>query len=467
MTQPSTANDQPPARVDTSVEGTEGPGGGTRPHYYGWVVIATAMACSALSSPGQSFILSLYLDHFSADLGLSTVELSSLYSLATLSAATALPLVGRLADRTSSRRFLAGVLLLLAVVFAYMATVRSALALGVTMFALRLLAQGAIGLGTITTAVRWFRRYRGRALALVSLGYSVGELLFPGLVLALVGALGWRGSWLALAAVYAFLMVPGVALLLRERDPRREPVDGTFAGDSPAASAPHAHSVSDAGPETPLAFDTPADEPSISLGAALRTPVFWGLLLCAAVSPLVMTGIIFHQVGLFASRGWSATMVPAAFICFAVAGVVSTYATGLLVERVPTRHALAGGLAVLLLALGSLWLPLPPLPAALSYGTVLGLAGGAINAANAALWPEYFGIAALGSIKGVVNAVRNGATAVGPPLVALLLTPAGSYTVSVGALAAITLAGALGALACRPIAAHGMRASRADHHSAT
>ena len=34
------------------------------------------------------------------------------------------------------------------------------------------------------------------------------------------------------------------------------------------------------------------------------------------------------------------------------------------------------------------------------------------------LWPNYFGVASLGSIKGIVSGVRNGATAVGPPLVA-------------------------------------------------
>jgi hypothetical protein len=51
----------------------------------------------------------------------------------------------------------------------------------------------------------------------------------------------------------------------------------------------------------------------------------------------------------------------------------------------------------------------------------------AVAAANSIVWPDYFGIDALGAIKGVVNAVRNGATAVGPPLAAVLMTAQGSF----------------------------------------
>jgi len=440
--------------------------------YYGWVVVAAAAACAALSSPGQSFVLSLYLEHFSADLALSRADLSSLYAVATLGAAAALPVAGRLADRVPSRRFLGGVLLLLAAACVGMATVRGALGLGLALFALRLLAQGAIGLGTITATVRWFRRYRGRALAIASLGYSAGEMVFPSLVLALVGAVGWRGSWLVFAAAYAGVLAPAAALVLRERDPRREPMDGVLlpAGRPSFPRRPPLPAAVDAAPpggsldDGPHAHVAAAERPpqdaelEISLHQALRLPVFWGVLLCVAVSPLVMTGVIFHQVGLFASRGWPASAVPPAFLCFAVAGVAATYTTGLLVERVPTRFALAAGLLLLALALGTLWLPLPAPPAALVYGTVLGLAGGVVNAANAALWPDYFGVAALGSIKGVDNAVRNGATAVGPALVAALVSPGGSvggspdgsFNLAVGVLAGVALVGSVAVLACRP-----------------
>lgn len=408
------------------------------PGYYGWTVVAIAMACSALSAPGQSYLLSLYLDRLVIDLGLSRVQLSSLYSVATLAAAAALPFAGRLADRVSSRRFLGGVLMLLAVSFLYMATVRTAIALGAALFMLRYLGQGALSLGTLTTTVRWFREYRGRALAFVSLGYAVGEIFFPALILALIRTFGWRGSWVALAGMYGLVLSPGAFWMLRERDPLREPVDGIPKQDE---SREGGHQDADALDGT--------GERSVGLREAMRLPVFWGVILCVAIPPLIATGVIFHQVGLFASRGWATELVAPAFACYAVGGIVATYTTGLMLERVPSRYAVATALLLLVVALGTPWLPVGSVTGALIYGGLLGMAGGTVAIANAVIWPDYFGIASLGSIRGVVNAVRNGSTAIGPPLVAALVTPAGSYAPAVVVLGGLALAGALGALACR------------------
>jgi MFS family permease len=348
------------------------------PRFYGWAVVGVGFLCSALSSPGQSFAISLYLDHLIADFGISRVELSSLYAVATLVAAVCLPLIGGLSDRVSGRRFLTPTLVLLAFAMLFFSRAESALALGAAFFFLRLLGQGAIGLGTLTVTVRWFRRYRGRALALVSLGYAFGEIVFPGVIYALIGAVGWRGSLVVLAGLYLFLFVPLVGGLLRERAEVREPLDGEVLPESPGPS--------------PLAH---AAEHSFSLRETLRIPVFWGMLLCVSVPPLVMTAVIFHQVALFAGRGWSAALVPPAFMAFAVGGVIATYSTGLALERVPSRIGVTVSMALTVVAFASLMLPLAPLPGALLYGSMLGLSAGTVAAANSIVWPDYFGIDAL------------------------------------------------------------------------
>jgi len=119
------------------------------PGFYGWAVVGLAFLCSALSSPGQSFAIALYLDHLIEDLGVSRVELSTLYAIATLGAAACLPLIGGLSDRVSGRRFLVPTLLLLAGAMLLLSQARSVLVLGVAFFSLRVLGQGAIGLGTL------------------------------------------------------------------------------------------------------------------------------------------------------------------------------------------------------------------------------------------------------------------------------------------------------------------------------
>jgi MFS family permease len=403
------------------------------PRYYGWAIVGIGMLCSALSSPGQSFAISLYLEHLIADLGISRVELSTLYAMATLSAAAFLPLVGRLSDRTTGRRFLVTVLVLLGISLLAFAHVESMLALGLAFLAVRLLGQGAIGLGTLTVTVRWFRRYRGRALAVVALGYALGEMIFPGVIYKLIEAFGWRGSLVAFAGLYLLVFAPLVGVLLRERREDAERVDGvrlTGTGTSATETLPEEH--------------------SFSLRETLRMPVFWAMLACVSVPPLVMTGVIFHQVALFRALGWGAERVPPAFMAFALGGVVMTYATGFLLERVPSRYGVALSMALTVLAFASTLLPLAAVPGALLYGGLLGLSAGAVSAANSVIWPDYFGIEALGAIKGVVNGVRNGATAVGPPLAAILVTGSGSFSPSLLAFGGMAAAAGVLAVTLRP-----------------
>jgi MFS family permease len=401
------------------------------PGYYGWTIVGIGFLCSALSSPGQSFALSLYIDELIHDVGISRVDLSSLYAVATLLAAACLPIVGGWSDRVSGRRFLVPVLALLVLAMLFFSRVESALTLGAAFFLLRLLGQGAIGLGTLTMIVRWFRRYRGRALALVSLGYAFGEMVFPAAIYALIAGLGWRESLLVFAGLYLFVFAPLIAWGLREREPQREPLDGEPA---PAAR------------DSPFLRQAAVEERSWSLREALRSPIFWGMLLCLSVPPLVMTAVIFHQVALFGSYGWEPALVPPAFMAFALGGVVMTYATGLALERAPSRYGVSFSMMLAVAAFASLLLPVPALAGALLYGTVLGMSAGASAAANSIVWPDYFGIDALGAIKGVVNAVRNGATALGPPLAAILAARTGSFDAPVlifGAMAAVAGGAAL------------------------
>jgi MFS family permease len=372
------------------------------PTYYGWLVVALGFLSSALTSPGQSFVISLYLEPVMGDLGLARMEISSIYAIATLAAAICLPFVGIWADRVSGGRFLGIVLALIGVAMAGFAAVRTITALAVAFFFLRLLAQGAVGLGTLTITVRWFRRYRGRALAVVGLGYAFGQLVFPGLIYMLLERFDWRGSLLVMSAVYLLVAAPLVGLLVRERRSDDAPIDGSELSET--EGMPEAAGV----------------EASFSLRQAVRLPVFWGLLVCVAIPPLVHTAVIFHQVAVFTSIGWGAALVPPAFMAFAIAAVLMTYATGLLLERVPSRAGIVLALGFSALAFATLGVPLPALAGALLYGTLLGLGSGANAATNSIVWPDYFGIEALGAVKGVVNAVRNGATALGPPIAALL-----------------------------------------------
>lgn len=383
------------------------------------------MFAAALSSPGQSFALSFYIEPLIQDLEISRLAISSIYSAATLAAALALPLFGRWADRARAGRYLGTVLLLMAAGMALLASTRTVWMLCAALFTLRLLGQGAIGIGTLIMVVRWFNRRRGRAFAIVTLGYALGEIAFPGAILGLFGLVEWRGSLLVFAALYAVVFAP---LAFRIG---RDPVHGETSQEVPPVESATA-------------------VPSIPLNGALRTPVFYAMVAVLTLSPLILTGVIFHQVALFESLGRGAADAAQAIAAFGVAAVGGTYLSGIIVERVRPRIAVS--LSLLPLSAGLVLLAaLPHAPLIpIVYGILLGSSSGAVKIAGGLVWPAYYGTRHVGSIKGAVSMISNGATAAGAPVAALLAGQAGRFEQVLLPFAIVAALGAVTALFLAP-----------------
>lgn len=419
------------------------------PRFYGWAIVGLSFLAATLSSPGQSFAISLFIEEIIATLDVSRMAVASLYGAMTLTAALCLPFVGGLADRISGRAYLTINLLLLAMAIAFFGAVQNLVMLALAFFFLRLLGQGAIGLGTLTEIVRWFRRYRGRALAVGGLGYAFGELVFPITIVTLVGLFGWRGALWSFSGVYLVVFVPLFFLLLRERR-RDESMDGIPGRAKLPERSGALLETEKRDKQEELGPEEEDGEESFTLKEALRMPLFWGLLVSVAVFPMVVTAVIFHQVALFEDRQWGLEAVPLSFMCFALAGVFTSYAAGILLETRPVRAGLVVGMLLATVALLVAWGGDGSLGTSLIYGTLLGASSGILTSTNALIWPQYFGIEALGAIKGVVNGVRNGATALGPPLVALLLGPEETFGLALLVLAILSLLPALAAPLLRP-----------------
>lgn len=395
------------------------------PTYPGWVAAGIGMLCAALSSPGQSFALSFYLEPLMAEVGIDRLAISTLYSLATLAAALVLPFVGSRADRTTGGRYLGTVLILMAGAMVLLAGTTTVWMLAAAFFALRLLGQGAVGIGTLTLTVRWFDRHRGRAFALVALGYALGEMAFPAMLLGLFGQVGWRGSLLVLAGAYLLLLAPLVYRFGRDPDPGETEPERVLASDG-------------------------SEITSHRLGRALRTPVFYGMTIVQTVSPLVITAVIFHQVGLFRSLGRDAGAAAEAMAGFGAAAVLATYMAGILVDRMPERVALSIALLPLAAGLGLLATVPEWGPAPIVYGALLGGSAGALKIAGALVWPAYYGPRHVGAIKGAVTTIRNAATAAGPPLAALLAGPGDAFQRVLLPFAGLALAAAVAVLFLGP-----------------
>ena len=87
-------------------------------------------------------------------------------------------------------------------------------------YALYGFATAAMGSQLVGPALisKWFVRFRGRAMAIGTMGISAGGVLIAPLAGITVSLLGWRSSWVTLGAVAILTIVP-LAILFIRRSP--------------------------------------------------------------------------------------------------------------------------------------------------------------------------------------------------------------------------------------------------------
>ena len=73
------------------------------PVFYGWVIMLMGTLGMVMTSPGQTYAVSVFIEYFINDLGISRSLVSTLYTIGTLVGSFALPIVGRQLDRRGPR----------------------------------------------------------------------------------------------------------------------------------------------------------------------------------------------------------------------------------------------------------------------------------------------------------------------------------------------------------------------------
>lgn len=408
--------DRPPQRTFPAASRTRG--------FYGWRMVAFAGACLAMTAPGQTVGVSVFVDPMIASLDLSRSQVSLAYLVGTLAGATTLPTVGQRIDRWGVRRVTTLIAVGFGVVLAAMSQVSSMATLLLGFFGIRMLGQGALGLTATTSVALWFERRRGLAIGLSTAGGQSLMSLAPLALAAAIAAVGWRGAWVLAAAAVWLVVVPIARWGLQ---------------DSPAAIGQHldGDAPDDARPR--------ATQESWTRAEAVRTGMFWVVTAAVATAGMIGTGLAFHQISLLGERGLTVAQAAANFVPQTLAGIGATVAAGLLVDRIAPRMlisaSMAGLAAAMLLAQHA-----APGWRAVAFGIAAGASGGALRAVEAAAFPRYFGLGHVGTIRGLVMSLNVGATALGPLALAVGHDLAGSYGPALTVLLPIPAAVALASL---------------------
>lgn len=244
--------------------------------------------------------------------------------------AAASPILGFWVVRYGARRILLAAALLIGCTFLLLSRIQELWQL----YALVLLgALGLVGLGDITVGQlvsHWIRKRRGLALGLVYAGSNLAGALLVPLWVGIARADNWRTTFVVMGAGAWLVMLPAIALLIRDR------------GTPPLPNRQASSVGSDA---------------DLGLRQARTTRTFWILALSLFVFFFYFVGVLDHLVLFMTDAGMSGERATALFSTALAMGLASKILLGLVADYIPEKasiladHSLLAISSLLLLAL--------------------------------------------------------------------------------------------------------------------
>lgn len=401
--------------------------------YYGWLMVVISGLGIFFSGPGQTYTNSVFIESYVRDFNSSQTSIAGVYSAATLISGMLLFLVGRLVDRLGRRIMLTAAAVMLAVSCFFNSFVTGPITLFIGFFFIRYFGQGSMTLIPNTLVSQWFIKYRGRALSFAAIGGLLSGAVFPPVSNMLIEAFGWRETWRIFGTIILVLFVPLACIFVRNK-----PEDIGLAPDGGRD-----HEQSDE--------QVPAvqSEDSWSLKEAMRTKVFWLMLICGSLPAIVNTGMTFELFSILGSQGIDRMTTAFVLSLVPLVSFGCSLISGFLVEKMRANRLLSAAfgfslLSPLILIFADDYLTV--LIFAVSWGISLGF----MNIPLGIIWPNYFGRKHLGSIQSISHVGIVIGSALGPLPFGWAYDQFGNYTIILLASAVIWVIGAVIAYIANP-----------------
>lgn len=367
----------------------------------GWILIAAStVGVSVCIIPVAILSFGVFMKPLGDAFGFGRGDLSLMLTLLSLAMAAALPLSGRLIDAF-------GIKMPLGISFMLFAASIGAIPFTLDTFGLPGLYAlsviiGVVGAPSSTVAYvkvlsGWFDKTRGLAMGFAMSGIALGGAITPIYASTLIEAFGWRGGFYGLALLPLVIGLVVTAIL---------------------HEAPH---VAARGDRTAV--------PGLTQAQALKTRVFWMLMLLFLVAATAIHGVQIHLAPLLSDLGLTPENAALGVSFMFGISVVMRLVAGYLFDRVFAPYI--GALCFLSAAIGSGMLISSAGPAGLLFAVaLLGVGAGAESDLMGYLVSRYFGLKAYGAIFGWTSGALMVGSALGPALLGFSHDATGSYAAS-------------------------------------
>lgn len=412
--------------------------------FIGWRVVFAAtvgLACGIATMAAATF--SIFIGPIRAETGWSQSAAFAALLAVTFTAALLAPVMGGIVDRFGARRVVFFGFVAEIIIFASFAWQND----NIWTFYLRYFLLAVFALGTTHVAFArvitvWFDRRRGLALGIALSGVGLGGFVWPMFAQLMIEAYGWRNAYLLLAAAIGVCALPIMSLFLK---------------DSPASVGQHADGLSPAtSAATAGAQPVSAVETGMTFAEALRSRIYWLMLITFFIIGLAVQSALMHLVPLLTSRGISPMAAAMAQSSMFLAVTSGRLITGWLMDRFFAPHVALAFLLAPIAGLAMLSLNLPE-ALAIVAALMIGLAVGAEVDVLAYLNGRYFGTRQFSRIYGSFYGIYSFSGGIGP-LATALVVERGGYPLAMQILAGLLVLGCI-ALLKFPRFEHGANAS--------
>ena len=254
---------------------------------------------------------------------------------------------------------------------------------------------------------QWFSRRLGLAVAIGMFGSGLGQFAMARAHGALLSEFDWRTSWTAMAVVVAAIGIPVALVAARDRPDlralRRSRSDAAIEG--------------------------------VTLGVALRTPLFWTAVPSFFLVMLVTAAMLTHLAPLLTDRGWPIEKAAGAVALIGLVSLAGRAVSGALLDRF--GFGLVGALLFPLQAVGcGLLLAGRGDEAAYVAAALIGLAYGVEADMLPWVLRKTFGLRSFGRLYGIAFGVVQLGSVLGPLVMGVSFDQLGGYATGLAGLTA-------------------------------
>jgi MFS family permease len=382
--------------------------------YYGWRMIGLVSALRVLGGGLHNYGFTVFFLPVTQDLGLTRASTSLAFSLARAQGSFLSPLVGHLVDRHGPKPMMIAASLLAGIgyiLFSWVDSYTTFLIVYLGVISISFTA-GFVHAPTIV-ANSWFIRLRARAMTVVSAAVPVGGAIITPLLAIAVSRWGWR--WAAFMSGTLFLVV-GLPLCFGVR---RSPESMGMQPDGEPLQ--HIKKLNTGAARQTL----PHNEPDIAARQAMRTRIFWMLVVSMLARSAAFTTVTTHFIPIMVWKGLSQTQASVLLAGFAIFNLPLHFVLGWIGDSVnkPKLTAICmvlGIVAVLpMLWSSSLW--------ALWFFTALYCV---LDASIPVYWAsvgDFFGRKSFGTIRGTMNLFYTWGSIFGPVIAGAVYDRTHSY----------------------------------------